>query len=1694
MKSELVLGVLLVCCVSAVRAHEELSTSNAPPAAVAAPAASALVSSPIAASTTTSTQPTAQPGSDSPINLRPYLGTENVANHSGAFTYSVPLEVPPDPFGLLPELALGYESQVGNGPVGLGWGIKGLSVIANCPRTPADVEFGPLAYDGTDPLCLDGSRLVLVSGHQGADGSMYRTASETWLRAQAMGSAGGAPAHFVVNTRQRLRLTYGGSNDSRVEVPGLATAYLWALSRIEDASGNFATISYEELTGIHRVARIDYTGHLGTGVAPRHSIRFVYEARTDRLTSFVAGHHVVDDQRLASIQTWIDDQQILEYRLEYEMSEATSRSRLTRITKCAGSACLPPTRIQWADDGTQAWETNRTKSSAHGSAEFVALADVNGDGLPDFVARNNDPKIHWHLNFGSDWSSPLSQQGDLAPLGLQNWMEDINRDGRADFIAYDAHGALQWNIATGDGTTPSNWGSTQSASAPLAGDQRWLADINGDGLTDFVVKHQNTIHWSLNTGSSFASSRSQVTQSPMGDPAIVNGRSQRPAKSWLADINGDGKADYVSFRSNAGPNGKLYWNLSVGDGTTSSHWGPTHEKSDVPGRVGALATLADINGDGLPDYVTTDGATLHWNLNTGIGWRGNLRQDGLHGYGDDMFGPQLVDINGDGKADYVVKHDDKISWNLAVGDGTTPEHWSSRDYQQDGLHPFGAEIFSGSWHGFASWFRDLNGDGKADYLAKPMVGSILWNLASTRPTDRVVAVQSPLGAEIRVEYHSLAGPGLHQRDFDAVFPLVDVQPATLGVRSLTKSDGIGGWDSTTIRWIGGKADLLRRRWAGFRALSLEHSASGHRTDSTFLQSFPLDGRLQAREERLRDGTVFERITNRWRIEPRADGRTVEPLLAATQQETFEIDGSPVTWRRTSFTYDDYGNTTEEDAADSDGLRRHVLSQFHNDPDAWFLGLPTRDETRRSSQTAAERRHVTTRRFDNAGLLLEEALEAETTGVRVSTFERDARGLPTKVVVTAGDESRSTRMTYDFLGFLSETKNPAGHHEMFVTDPTWGLQSKHTAPDGVVTQITYDSFGRTVERATGGRGRSEFSYVFEPPPGGMRITTSESNGAVHSTLFDVLGRPRLTDSLGFAGRHILTDKLYDARGRLEQQSRPYFQGTAALWERYLYDDLDRRVATVLPGGQVLRTEFAGLETRSIDALGRPTVRRRSAAGWLLEEIDAVGAATRYGYDADGNILTIIDVKGTLTAFEYDRYGNLTGLSDPGKGAWRFSYNGFAELTERTDAEGRTTRQERDEIGRVTREVQGDFIEEFQFDAGAHAVGKLVTASSSNGYRESHTFDQYGRPEKTSLRIGSRTYETAWVYDDHGRVLSIAYPGGLVIEHTYDPHGPLSRIDETGHGTAPADRQLVWQAVDYDAQGRVVVSHLGNGITATREFEPTLAKLTSAKLVTADRQTVHDFAFAYDFNGNLIERRDNLAGSGEAFAYDRLDRLVSWTTPSVDQGGNVQALGTASYDVDGNILSKEGVGNYFYRQTASGPHAVSYLARPGAQLRLDYDRNGNMTSGLGRRFHYGTSSLPDRIDMGRTGLSSTKGERVRVRLLYDNEDGRIQKVSRFPTVFRPRGRRVTTDYVNGLFERTDWHCGELERSFIRAGDELVAVAVELDSRCRCDSVLGPDVAHLLSQRDRHGRARDTLFVAPDQISSIVAVSNAAGRIVA
>ncbi len=307
---------------------------------------------------------------------------------TGAATYSIPIEVPPGIGGMQPELSLEYNSQSGNGLLGVGWSLGGLSAITRCPKTLAqDGEIHGVGFTSEDRFCLDGQRLIAVSGAYGSNGTQYRTEIDGYSKIVSYGQQGNGPEYFEIHTKAGLVAYYGVTENSRIEAEGRSDVLIWANNQTVDSFGNYVEIIYMEAANSlqYYPSTIKYTGNTQTGRATFAEVDFTYDNRIDTAPAFINGSKLQLTKRLSLISTKLSHTAsvIREYKLSYRYDDNTSFSQLENIELCADSLCINKTEFTWAGKDSS-WDKNYTANLSQGYDSGRAWVDFNGDGRADF--------------------------------------------------------------------------------------------------------------------------------------------------------------------------------------------------------------------------------------------------------------------------------------------------------------------------------------------------------------------------------------------------------------------------------------------------------------------------------------------------------------------------------------------------------------------------------------------------------------------------------------------------------------------------------------------------------------------------------------------------------------------------------------------------------------------------------------------------------------------------------------------------------------------------------------------------------------------------------------------------------------------------------------------------------------------------------------------------------------------------------------------------------------------------------------------------------------------------------------------------------------------------------------------------------------------------------------------------------------
>ena len=344
--------------------------------------------------------------------------------------------------------------------------------------------------------------------------------------------------------------------------------------------------------------------------------------------------------------------------------------------------------------------TGNTYSTGMGSFPTgIAVADVNGDGIPDLVVSTFSGLVTLLGNSdGTFRSGPVtSLQTSQSVLAAG----DFNKDGKVDVAVTDsASGLIYILLGNGDGTFKQ---ASQYQIGLFGGAiSMFVEDFDGDGNPDIVFAqgHPDALFleaYTQTVGVLFGNGDGTFA----GAPAYIVPGS--PTSMVAADFNGDGKPGLAI----AGQPGQIAILTGAGGGRFQA--GTT--LSGAGGGTYTGLAAGDLNGDGKIDLAINGGqgdATVY--LGNGDGTF--QAPQAVAAGGNDSSFVALGDFNNDHKLDLAVAHHDSNSVTIVPGHG-------------DGTFGAGATFPVGSKPTFLV-AGDFNRDGNLD-LAVVNSGSIFMS-------------------------------------------------------------------------------------------------------------------------------------------------------------------------------------------------------------------------------------------------------------------------------------------------------------------------------------------------------------------------------------------------------------------------------------------------------------------------------------------------------------------------------------------------------------------------------------------------------------------------------------------------------------------------------------------------------------------------------------------------------------------------------------------------------------------------------------------------------------------------------------------------------------------------------------------------------------------------------------------------------
>ncbi|MCX2782105.1 hypothetical protein OQJ46_03760 [Microbulbifer thermotolerans] len=816
-------------------------------------------------------------------------------SEAGAANYTIPIITGPASGNAAPSISLTYSNEGGNGPLGIGWSISGLSAITVCRRTMEEDGVNGSSYDR---FCLDGQRLKLVSGTLGAIGSIYQTSLDSFSRVKLVSTDVGSGKGFEVY-RKDGSISYYGTTENSIE------ANTWYLYKQFDSASNYIEYKYlkDKSIGEHLIEKIYYSGN-GNDVAA-NEIEFLYDSnRLDKIYGYSFGDKKSMTRRLVSISSKADGVELRRYSFDYEASP-TGRLRLTNIQECVAENCRPETTFEYEDpDGEGLISRFINPNIFHSGYEGGKYGDINGDGRADFVfirydGSNGKRYIRAALGTAQGTLELQDWQMRIRSNERKEWhLVDYNDDGKDDLLHSPISGSGYWEVNYSIGT------SFNSTDVPTAIEYEseqsgQMYDFNSDGLPDYLK---------VVSGSSVFSGS--------GLPKLTVRQMQRKSSGGISFSDTDVTRDLQVPTSEA-PGGATGFYIK----TTNVD-------------IRDNDTVADFNGDGIADLTAI--ASTTWTCTEGYidCYNGITRettnyfvvlisdQEDGHSYkfsqriiGNTKDVEQIVaDLNGDGYTDLLFKENENSPWKIyqyngysfvlagqlpsAVGKNIQLYDWN-HDGLLDILYPNASDKINNEYQrvyvlinqssGFASaestnlilgvdandhsrHIMDITGDGFPeiveicanadeqenhcdDYFASnDKYVRVLASKHANKPIDVLTSITNGFGIKTEIQYARLNDPsanvytrrtGSSALDYGNGSPVLDIYSPMYVVKKVISDAPAANDDSNQVEvhyhYTGARLQGGGRGFLGFEKVTTYDPQNKVKSTTTYRQDYPYIG-------------------------------------------------------------------------------------------------------------------------------------------------------------------------------------------------------------------------------------------------------------------------------------------------------------------------------------------------------------------------------------------------------------------------------------------------------------------------------------------------------------------------------------------------------------------------------------------------------------------------------------------------------------------------------------------------------------------------------------------------------------------------------------------------------------------------------------------------------------------------------------
>ncbi|SFA56511.1 RHS repeat-associated core domain-containing protein [Pedobacter suwonensis] len=1428
---------------------------------------------------------------------------------TGAATYSIPLTLPPGLGKVVPQISVVYNSQAGNGTLGIGWNLSGLSAITRISATTFHDGFiGSTYWDSKDRFALDGQRLILKSGTYGGDGAEYQTESYSNIRIFSRGESGIGPDYFEVLMPDGSKAFYGLGGASE-------TNMTWAITYSENPLGARISYYYNLSNNSLSISRIEY-GSLGNA-AGINKILFNYGYGSHGEQSYSGGTQSYNSSLLNKISVIANGNGFRNYHLSYNTVADLNYQRITAIQEYNGdeTRMLQPVYFTYGGTGAvipSSTISNFGISNIAATNSEVVTADFTGNGTMDLLWYNKTDKTKFYAFYdmvpnGSNyqWGAQVNTGAftDIFPATWLTWNEKIIPGQGMLVVKKPSSNSYLFDMYSSGTVSPvyhqynKVWDNTpvgpnyysdcdfqEHTGVPL--NMKFVSgDFNGDGLTDLIaVSEALTVTGEsmeyyydpyddrasyyycdqklnyVTSSAYFINMDRRVTSNFVVSLGALSQFYINGEQLYTGDYNGDGKTDILHIRS-----GSMYVYSMNAINALELLWYTNDSRIALDRPI----LQGDYNGDGKMDimFSTGNNSLFATFISTGMAFLKHEQSQPFNnaapywspgaGSGYEVLRQYYLvanDVDGDGKTDIIRA--ETVTQN-GVNGGTI----NLNIYHNLGVPSAGSAPGFGSSYSM-SQFTNLKHNPIPLFLSpnninyRPEFGFIsdgtisLFKFQKEFRREVQVTGIAQDGINYSLTYNELNGTQGNQ--FSPVYEGGTNQIYPYIDHSILQ--GVYAVSKITRTYNGGQvSQVFNYKNAVSHAGGLGFLGFGELTRS----NWHID---ENDNNRIFETNIFD---------PQLRGALIRSFTSKSTYISPSIKYLALTTTSSSdgATLSDYIKRADQ-AYSSQLLANKV-----------FVNVPvgTLEKDMLSGTFLSN-----ILEYDGYYNLSKSTLNLNGAGSKISeaTYDNNpsanyiGRLLTSKITNNNSSDSFSTEEQYAYSGFLPVQVKKKGNGTGWITD-----------------FFEYDVFGNVIQKITA-------------EPGGAQRTTSMS--------YDPTGRFRIS-ATNIEGMK-LTSTYDNSTGSVLSVTNPYGQTSTTTYDAW--------------GRVVSNTDFQGKSTtRSYTAslLGGVTTTEVNQEGSSVTTFVNVFGQKTGGYSKTifGNYVG--------TAIEYDIYGRLYRESEPAQSGsanqWNYtSYDGYGRVNQTISFTGKTTNYSYSGVNVTVNDGTKSVT------TTKNAMGQIVRVQDPGG-----TIDyQYYANGNIKLSDYSGIAQ-AQEQDGWGRKTKLIDPSAGIYEYQYDGWGQLIK-ESTPKGVTD---------ITYDAQGKILKKKLTGDNTLMESdytYDPTTKMLIGISMTNSDGNNTN-YSYSYDSEMRLSSVvEDNLhARFTKNFTYDSFGRPSTESYEAKNKANNITANKTIEFQYqNGELLQTtlQGTGQIIWKVSAVDGKGNMTEAMQGTALKntSQYDNYG------------------------------------------------------------------------------------------------------------------------------------------------------------